>query len=761
MAYSGVIRERFCDEIQFSNVLLGLVDWIKNCVAQQKNVLPSFAFVAAQPAGGEPPSAFNLRLKLLDLDRLSELVAWWSEHRDAFRVAWMEIIGQKQEDGSYPPDSIQGKLQVLEEALSKAEPLDTLSKSLRAAADAAENWAKVNEEQELRKEIAMSLEPLKDLRLLVAAETASSISSLSARIKEILGRIHLRERLIYEQTSLSKKTVEVGGSFEPGMQIDAALVANSSWIRAILWAFILALREQTIETLGINPFPLMVLDDPQTRFDPRNKRKWATELARLANMDQTEAEGMQLFLTTHQREFHQCIVDMEHLKCEQGLIGGVNKTSGVATIVNAHWLQEAWQKANEKNNDAYARDYMRGVRIYCEDLLKFMLRGEGPKIPDFTLGDLKDELKRLHKAHVPPFDRKVFADLINILNGGGGKPMKLINEAHHKDDETIGLAEATEVKTFWETKLMNKIHDAFAVYDQYESFYGEPRTFPWTKNVISFPGGFRDDIKTCTLQKTGIAAAAKTDGRAGDGVVTIEEWKTTTGITLPNHEIYQLSAGTLDPVAAIGDIVIVCNHAKVNARDLVVAAYGNALLARRYNAMEAHPQVAVLTGQSVDPNTLPEPLIIAPEIAEVRKIVGTLFTSHRLPIPAIAQDAEIVPLKDFKIPKQMLTAARLFQVQGRSAEPIALDGQFLITGEVTKAIQEIRALDGRLVVAIDEDGTRYFKRLRCRGNFAMLESLNQDGTTAPELLGFDDGLGVPILTHALEVMGVLFDLPQS
>ena len=61
----------------------------------------------------------------------------------------------------------------------------------------------------------------------------------------------------------------------------------------------------------------------------------------------------------------------------------------------------------------------------------------------------------------------------------------------------------------------------------------------------------------------------------------------------------------------------------------------------------------------------------------------------------------------------------------------------------------------------DEDGTRYFKRLRCRGDIAVLESLNQDGTTAAELLSFNGTQGLSRLAQTLEVIGVLFDLPQS
>ena len=107
----------------------------------------------------------------------------------------------------------------------------------------------------------------------------------------------------------------------------------------------------------------------------------------------------------------------------------------------------------------------------------------------------------------------------------------------------------------------------------------------------------------------------------------------------------------------------------------------------------------------------------------------------------------------------MLNGARLFEVQGRSAEPIALEGQFLITLDATTTIEQVKALDGRPVVAIDEDGTRYFKRLRCQGDIAVLESFNQDGTTAAELLSFNGTQGLPKLVRTLEVIGVLFDLP--
>ena len=80
-----------------------------------------------EPVRDEPQPATTLRRSLHDFDRLSALVAWWSKHRDAFREAWSEMIGLKQEDDTYPANSVERQLRVLEEALSKAKVPPTIN----------------------------------------------------------------------------------------------------------------------------------------------------------------------------------------------------------------------------------------------------------------------------------------------------------------------------------------------------------------------------------------------------------------------------------------------------------------------------------------------------------------------------------------------------------------------------------------------------------------------------------------------------------
>ncbi len=761
-AYASAARARFAQEEPFKSILTGIAKSTEEIVTQQSLTLPVFQYEApAEVEAGMPSAATDGFKAIHDLERLKALVDWWAEHGQLFRDAWIALVQQKDATGTYLARTIAAQVEVLEQAIDRAGPLDELAKNLSSAADASDEWDTIQEQQKLREDIANALESFKELRFLVNAETAASIAGLSGRIKEILNRIHLRERLDYAEASLQKKTVHVEGSFDPGMRIEATLVANTSWLRAILWAFVLALREQTIDDLNQNPFPLAVMDDPQATFDPRNKRKWAEVLAGRANADRSDKQSMQLIVTTHEQQFFKFLVNEQKLAGQQGLIASVNKVNRVATVANGNSLVRAFDVAITANDDALAHKYVSDVRIYCEDLLKCIMRAESSGIANMNLESLKKELKKLSDAHVRPFDRGPFIDLSNILSGGGGAPVKLINDSHHQFDGTIGVAQAHDVKIFWENKLQPKLHQVFQVYAQFEAFSGDPRMFTWDETVVAFPASQKDEIKKITLLNTGVAAAAKTDGRAGDGAVTIKEWEAATPITLHNHEIYQLSSGTLDPIATIGDLLIVCNHTPVTKHSLVVAAFGSQMLARRYNESDVHPDIAILTGQTLEPHEMPQPVIAPKEKILARKIVGTIFASTSAPPPAKVPNSEVTAIADMAVVTKLLNDARLFEVQGRSAEPVALETQYLITHPTKFGDAALKRLDGRLVIAVDESGARYFKRLRVRLPFAILESLNPDGTTAAELLSLDGSLGFPKLTDLLEVTGILFELPDA
>lgn len=760
-SFQAAATERFAEDPPFSTVLTGMGRFAKVTAEALASDLPAFEFEAPAQALDIPGVARNLLSYMHNAQRVSFLVSWWVDNRQQFVDAWSALKGVADTNGEFSPDSLEGKLQVLEAALERAEPLDDLGKKLNDAATEADKWLVIRTQQLIREDIADALEPLKDLRTLVATETASSISALSGRIKSVLDRIHFKERLSFEDAALSKKSVQISGSFDHGIRVDASMVANSSWLRAILWSFVFALREQTIERFGANPFPLTVLDDPQVTFDPRNKRKWAQEIAGLANAEPKEPEAMQLIVITHERQFFQFLVNNEKLTGQQGMVAPVNRATGTASVVNGSSLARSYQGAVDNNDDAAAQDYISEVRIYCEDLLKIMLRGADEDVSGFNLSKLVPLLDQVVSDAVPPFNLRPFAKLLNVFkDGNGGRILEILNSAHHIKDGSIGVAQAKDVKEFWEKALQTRIHTCFKIYAEYEAYSGEPRLFPWMDSVVPLPEGNSDELKAIKFLQTGIAAAAKSDGRVGDGLITIEEFNESEKVTLHNHDAYQLASGTLDPVAAIGDVIIVSNYAKVRERNLVVAACGDQLLARRYNLTDIHPHMAILTGQSVDPHDLPQPIIVPTDRLKPRKIVGTLFASSKLPVPPKDDNVEFLSLSDISIVRALLEDAKLFKVVGRSAEPIALDGQFIMTQPVSLTPPSLLEMEGHLVIAVDDAGARYFKRFRRHNDIVVLESLNPDGTAPAEILGIDGKSSVPTLAGLLRVVGVLFELPS-
>lgn len=103
----------------------------------------------------------------------------------------------------------------------------------------------------------------------------------------------------------------------------------------------------------------------------------------------------------------------------------------------------------------------------------------------------------------------------------------------------------------------------------------------------------------------------------------------------------------------------------------------------------------------------------------------------------------------------VMSAARgLVEVSGDSAEPQALNEQFLIIGDPVAHAD--KRLDGRPVIAEDSGHSRYFKRLHVEVNDVILESLEIGGNFPPILLSKEPGL-MPHITKVWPVLGVLFE----
>ena len=136
----------------------------------------------------------------------------------------------------------------------------------------------------------------------------------------------------------------------------------------------------------------MVLDDPQTTFDPKNKMLWAQKMVAMSNLDEGDPQRLQLFLTTHERQFHDMIGMTAKFNGEHAELSGPNSSTKVAHIVNGTFLGRRFDRASVDHDDRLGYEYVQSVRVYCEDLLRIMLRPESYEI----MGDLSRKVQRRH-----------------------------------------------------------------------------------------------------------------------------------------------------------------------------------------------------------------------------------------------------------------------------------------------------------------------------------------------------------------------------
>lgn len=756
------INSNFIDSPPFA-VLDGAKNLLDKEMQSEWPSLPSFTSqIPSSNASNEPRCAQTVRGKIQQINYLLILAEWWLANRPAYWGFWKKIIGQPVSNGeefSFP-DSVLGKhLEELDGSLASAKPYDETARALKNAIEKETKWREINSHQKIRQGIADAIAPLALLSVFVNAETSRSIDALSSRIGAVLKRIHLHERLEYKDTAFvrenaRKSTVNVHGGLKGDFKIDATLVANTSWLRAILWAFVFSLREEIVAALGFNPFPLIVMDDPQVTFDPRNEHLWAAEIVRLSNS--TDPDVAQIIVTTHETSFFKTLVEVNRdFSGRHGRIVSVTDELGVPHIDDDTHIERLWKNAKKNNDDQVARTFIEELRIFLESILRYLLWGQGASVRRELLSPLIQHLKRLSDLGDQPFCQPAIKKLANRLSRESTKVGK-IQDQHHR--HTQGLPDAIDIyEGLWED-LSKQLHEAFNIVADFRVYQGDHRQYTYNDNVIELPIKQKDEIRRLCIINTGIAAAARTDGRAGDGLVTLNELDDCPEIILYNHDVFHLVAQTLEPVANIGDYLIVRNNSRIDNRCLVVAGYNERLLARRYSEPEDHQFTSVLTAQSIDPSSIADPVLIPSQNINAKMIVGTLFNQGR-DFPNSAENNEVIAIDDPSGYKALLNHTRLFKVQGQSAEPIALDSQYLITGQEITLQQEMTNMDGCLVIAADIEGTRYFKRMRIVENaLVILESLNPDGFNPSIIASLDDSTNIQ-LTSLLPVNGVLFELP--
>ena len=177
---------------------------------------------------------------------MCRLAEWHEAQGKRWSDWWVNLTPVEDADGS-----LSSHLRRLSKSLTEAEPYRIGADAMRLAWVQGTTAAAIEKEQQTRQEIANDLAPLKQLGNLAEAQARNAITELSGRISAIHSATYIADRLKFRGASLDKKTgLVVRGELGENMRIDATLIANTSWLRAILWAFIHALREEAVEQIA-------------------------------------------------------------------------------------------------------------------------------------------------------------------------------------------------------------------------------------------------------------------------------------------------------------------------------------------------------------------------------------------------------------------------------------------------------------------------------------------------------------------------------
>lgn len=618
------IIETFVHRDRYSKVLVKFAEIVK--VALEK--APSNELRAAAVSG--EPVLSSVEQRTAAIERAIALVGWyraeskaWSEwwENSTSTVSTIQASSSNEEANPPLPEGLSAHLSRLSDALTAAKPYGSAAESMRLAWTAGKTVVQIEQELNRREAIADLIEPLKSLIPLSQSVAREAIEGLSGKIAKLLSRTLITEQLQFQDAQLQKKEgIVVYGGFGNDIRIDATLIANTSWLRAVLWAFTFALREEAVEQFEKDLLPLLVFDDPEATFDAEHRHRWALYVASL----QDGPSRVQLVLTSFDQMFIE-LIKIGGVTGRQAMCAAAGPELGFIGLFEGDSLSRKWEEAKKLNTPQAGRDYMNATRIYLEGLLRLMLRGEDAKVSSLVVGDCREKITQLNNSHKSPWDRSEFKKLaINL--GKQQTAIRYIEASHHASANNLGMAEAIAVEEHWRTKLQPALDACFRLAREYLILHGGLTALSAPTPVIALPEGHKAKVAQIPLQVLG-RAAALSDGRTADGCVDMDLYAASAHkkIKLAQHSAYRLTAETLEPVARPGDMLLVKEAGEPSLKSLVVALSEDRVLARRFEVAENFSDIAVLTAQAINPRKIAPPVIAHKSTLTLHKIVGVLY----------------------------------------------------------------------------------------------------------------------------------------
>lgn len=723
--------------------------------------LPTFK----EPAIDELPEYFEdkeggIRQAIRQVTRAIAFARWRKENEDLCKEAFKKIVGEYAEqpdiasyrEGEIAELPLLGRLKILQEIISNSEHVISALSKVGEMKGKLGARRKIEDRLALYGRASVAIDELLGMRQLVERQVGFLIKTLSAATqnwKKVLYRPAFADAPTVVKTDVGTDGSLAFEAETQGVITAAQHIVNTSDLRATLLAFLLAFWEYLLNKRG--GLSLLLLDDLQELFDPRNRRLIANNVAKIAE------SGRQVIVTTNDPVFGTRAANSAYERLGYDSVDHrcIHALRASREHIELGYFAEEIEKKRkvfeeEENEHGPARDYVNKLRNYIENRLidLFDVSDSGlPKKP--TLSHLMNAIRARISAGNEPFTGKVFQKLVDdSALKEGSEFLDLMNQSHHGEADQIMYNDVLQVKDdcIHVRKLVK------AVYEEYERWLRRDlrQLVPAMPNIpvaLTLP--------TFSVPVIENLAAFTAEVAPGEPIEMGERFDSS---VLANHAIYVVNTHNLGFAAKANSRVIV-DLADENVPDqsLVIALHKERVYARRLLRDTENPRVISLGSEAENPLNRPPSVILPAEETRLLKIVGILF-DERPHYPVPREEAVLVNERGY-----LERVKIVFRVlHGESALPLALPGQTILGGR-SLVTSQLAKMEGRPVAISTSEGSvlkRIGGALPGAPHIRLFESIGGLGESVlVRTEDIRDSFGqLPVLQSTREVIGVLYDL---
>ncbi len=658
---------------------------------------------------------------------------------------------QAETEGSQPDKlPLREQIETLRMCIENTAPIVSLLRQHDELETTRKQYSTLIARLDLIDRAADAMEEFAGFETLVFQQVSGLIQILDRGTKEWLGRIYSPHYLGGPSYSGFDATEEkgIGLRAEIGdMQVPAHKIMNSSLLRACVWAFVFSLWERVRSNSG--GVDCMLLDDPQTHFDPINAENLA------AAIPQMPAHGMRAVITSNDYRFLAAIRDKLPRRSTDvpswhtlviNPISSSRLTAAVSPAVEEIYeLQKDWQA--DENNAGKAQQFMSKVRLYVENRLWDLLATDPMVMHKPTLADLINALRSARNNGERPFDEAPFEALLSHNALRNTAPFyTIINKAHHRLHE-ITPFEAGQVSQVFDQidRLLRSCSAAYARFmgrltrEDRDLFLIDPPPAP----------------TPAELTRQSLPLLGEVSARSSTNVLALAQPGETFDLNdLGEVALYGVRSPGLGSFALQGQVVIVSLEQEAGDGDPVVALSNDKIYLRRLLGDRVDPSRVVLACDRTGTDRVAPTRVLPRAKTRLLPVVGVLYDQE-----SFEGKEEACPINASKILDRNLVAVR---VTDDSAYPVIRSGDIALL-ETMKSLSadEIVRLEDRIVVATTggtTDSFAYLKRLggEVSPGVRILENVGMKGSALTISISTEGAAGdIPVLEALWRVHGTL------